>query len=133
MLDDVKIPLSKVHELPETYEKDRDGDEIYEYTYIPSVVEGTFYISSKDGTIESVKYFKSVDVAGETNKNNILAILCIWFVLIVIAVIIIVTDVKGRKVKKVKEKRTAEKEKREEHKKEREAEDVETMSTKEDS
>ncbi len=132
LLDDVNVPLSKVHELPEEHETEKSGEKIYEYTYTPAVVEGTFYISSKDGKIESVKYFKSVDVAGETNKTNILAIGCIWRVLIVIALVIIVTDVKGRKLKKAKAERAAEKERREARKKEREAEGVKPMSRKEE-
>lgn len=121
ILDDVNVPLSKVHELPEEHETEKSGDKTYEYTYTPSVVEGTFYIKSKKGEIESVKYYKSVDVAGENNKTNIMAIVCIWLILIVIGAVIIVTDVKGRKRAKAKAERQAEKELREARKKEREA------------
>nr|WP_316617984.1 hypothetical protein [uncultured Ruminococcus sp.] len=120
LLDDVNVPFSKVHELPKEHETEKSGDKTYEYTYTPSVVEGTFYIKSKKGEIESVKYYKSVDVAGENNKTNIMAIVCIWLILILIGAVIIATDVKGRKRAKAKAERQAEKEQREASKKERE-------------
>lgn len=120
LLDDVNVPLSKVHELPEEHNEEKSGDKTYEYTYIPSVVEGTFYIKCKDGEIDSVKYYKSVDVAGENKKSNLLAIVFIWLILIVIGAVIIATDVKGRKRAKAKAERQAERERREELKKERE-------------
>ena len=99
LLDDVKVPYSKVHSLPEEQETERSGDDEYIYTYTPAVVDGTFYIKCKDGDIESVKYFESVDVAGETSKTNTVAIVCVWLILIIISAVIIVTGVKGKKGK----------------------------------
>jgi hypothetical protein len=96
MLDDVKLPYSKLSNLPEEHDKEKDGDKTFEYTYTPSVVDGTFYIKCKKGEIENVKYYKTVDVAGEAGKTNTIAILCVWLFVIIVDAIVIVMGVKGK-------------------------------------
>lgn len=132
LLDDVNIPYSKVSGLPKEHKTETSGDDIYKYTYIPSVVDGTFYIQSKDGKIELVTYYQSENVAAENEKTNNGAIGFIWLIIIVIVVIIIVMDAKKRKREKAIEKRKAAQAEREARKKEREAAGIKPMTRKEE-
>jgi len=97
-LDDMIIVYDVFHSLPEVTKSNSEGPESNEfrteYTYIPSIVEGTFYIKCSNGDVDSIDYYESEDVGQQSKSRFGLVIVLIWLAVIVIEVIAIVRIVK---------------------------------------
>ena len=104
MIDDVVAKYSVFHSLPQYSENHSDGAKsnkmITTYTYTPSSVEGTFFIKCKDGEISSAEYYKSADVAGESQKGFGVAKVLIWLAIIAIEIYLIVKIISAAKILK---------------------------------
>lgn len=103
-LDDMIIVYDAFHSLPTTtehYSEGPDNNEFRtEYTYIPASISGTFYIKCSNGDVDSIDYYESEDVGGQSKSRFGLALVLIWLAVITIDIVMIVKIVKLGKVLK---------------------------------
>ncbi len=103
-IDDVTADYSVFHSLPQESNSYSEGANSNKrkttVTFIDPTVEGTFLIKCKNGEISSAEYYKTTDVAGESQKGFGIAIVLIWLVIIAIEIFLIVKIISSSKILK---------------------------------
>lgn len=93
-IDDVVASYSVFHSLPQNNKTHSEGANSNKrkttVTSISRIVEGTFLLKCKNGEISSAEYYKSTDVAGESQKGFTIAKVLIWLLIAAIEIYMIV-------------------------------------------
>ena len=71
------------------------------FSYIPASVDGTFFLKCKNGEVNSVQYFESEDIAGESKKAFDMARIIIWAVIVAIEIYLVYSIIKTSKAIKL--------------------------------
>lgn len=108
-MDDVVVKYTAFHGLPtygDTKTEGADSNQLKtKFSYVPSKVEGTFFLKCKNGEVSSAQYFESTDIAGESKKGFNLARIIIWVLLIAIEVFLVYDIIKTSKTIKIIEEK----------------------------
>ena len=104
-IDDVVIPYSSFHDLPSYTDTESEGASSNqfrtEFSYVPSIVDGTFFLKCKDGKVSSADYFKSADIAGESKSAFNVARIIIWLLVIAVEIFLVFDVIKTTKTIKL--------------------------------
>lgn len=101
-IDDVIVKHRAFKDLPSYGKTDSEGPDSNivktDFSYVPSSVEGTFFLKCKDGEVSSALYFKSQDVAGESRKAFDLGRVLLWIIVIGLEIYFVVDLIKINKI-----------------------------------
>ncbi|ETP73826.1 hypothetical protein UYO_0080 [Lachnospiraceae bacterium JC7] len=101
-IDDVIAPYRIFHDLPSYGNTSSEGPDSNlvktDFSYVPSTVEGTFFLKCKDGVINSAQYFKSTDVAGESQNAFTLGRTLLWIIIVGLEIYFIFDIIKTTKI-----------------------------------
>ncbi len=115
-IDDVTVPYRSFRDLPtstNTYKEGPDSNLTRTtFSYIPSSLDGTFFLKCDNGKVSSAQYYASEDIAGESKRGFGMAKVFIWLVIIVIeAVIVLNLRNTSKAIKNIEEKMEPEEDK----------------------
>ena len=101
-IDDVVAPYSAFHDLPVFGDDHSDGAASNQiktsFSYVPAMVDGTYFLKCENGEVSSVRYYKSADVAGESERGFSIAKAIIWIFIIVIEIYLVFDIIKTTKI-----------------------------------
>lgn len=101
-MDDVIVKHRAFQDLPSYGQTSSEGPDSNlvktDFSYVPSSLEGTFFLKCKNGEVSSAQYFKSEDIAGESKKAFDLGRGLLWIIVIGLEIYFIVDVIKITKI-----------------------------------